>query len=157
MYKLKAGIKNDPLRRWALPDRVFFGHGACHILAGVFLKSEHATGFFAERIIPQDGFSGNHIYVTDGSIAFDYHGYSDRLRLLQQHTSGWADHHPQGWNCVLERVEFDLLNTTELNCRNMLGPNQYDKNPIPRAQSFIQRIDHGKGVESAARTSYLFR
>lgn len=30
---LKPGIKTDPLRLWGLPDRIFFGHGACQFLA----------------------------------------------------------------------------------------------------------------------------
>src|SRR5204863_8719252 len=34
MYVLKHGIKKNPEKRWALPDRIFFGHGACAILAG---------------------------------------------------------------------------------------------------------------------------
>lgn len=72
MYQLKPGIKQDPERRWALPDRVFFGFGACHILAGVYLQNPPLPGFFSERVIPGDGFSGNHIYVTNGDIAFDY-------------------------------------------------------------------------------------
>lgn len=32
MYTLKPGIKKDPVRRWALPDRIFFGNGTCAIL-----------------------------------------------------------------------------------------------------------------------------
>jgi hypothetical protein len=76
MYVLKPGIKADPHRRWSLPDRVFFGHGACHILAGVFLDRPPLPYFYAERVIPAEGFAGNHVYVTNGIIAFDYHGYS---------------------------------------------------------------------------------
>jgi hypothetical protein len=45
MYILKPGIKRDPERRWALPDRIFFGHGACHILAGVYLENPPLRGF----------------------------------------------------------------------------------------------------------------
>ena len=76
MYVLKHGIKKNPEKRWALPDRIFFGHGACAILAGTFLEHPPLEGFYGERIIPGEGFSGNHIYVTNGVIAFDYHGYS---------------------------------------------------------------------------------
>jgi len=152
MYKMKPGVKKDPVRRWALPDRVFFGNGACHILAGVFLTVESDLNFFAERIIPGDGFAGNHIYVTNGTIAFDFHGYSSRLRLLQHHTSAWSGQYSGGWNCILERVEFDLLSTAELNRRKMLGPDQYGEDPVSRAQVFIQRIDHNKGMDKAART-----
>ena len=113
MYALKAGVKQDPHRRWRLPDRIFFGHGACHTLAGVFLKYPPLAGFYAERIIPADGFGGNHVYVTDGMIAFDHHGYTLRLRLLRYHTNGWARRNGEGWTCRLERVGFDLLSTPE--------------------------------------------
>lgn len=152
MYKLKPGIKKDPVRRWALPDRVFFGQGACAILAGVFLAEKPDLNFYAERIIPGEGFAGNHIFVTDGTLAFDYRGYSSRTRLLRYHTSGWADQYPEGWNCVLERVDFDLLSTADLNRHKMLGPDQYLHNPVPRAASFIQRMDHETGMEKATRT-----
>ena len=30
--------KSDAVMRWALPDRVFFACGACHILAYAFLR-----------------------------------------------------------------------------------------------------------------------
>ncbi|MDE1996466.1 MAG: hypothetical protein KGI75_28465 [Rhizobiaceae bacterium] len=150
MYRLKPGIKKDPVRRWALPDRVFFGNGACALLAGVFLREAPLPGFYAERIIPGEGFAGNHIYVTDGVVAFDYHGYSSRNRLLLHHTTGWANRYSEGWNCVLERVRFDLLDTADLNNNKMLGPDQYLHDPIPRAQRFIDRIDH-PGASARAR------
>ena len=56
MYRLKPGIKQDPERRWALPDRVFFGFGACLILAGVYLQNPPLLGFFSESVIPGGGF-----------------------------------------------------------------------------------------------------
>lgn len=30
--------KRDPVKRWAVPDRVFFACGSCHILAHAFLE-----------------------------------------------------------------------------------------------------------------------
>lgn len=149
MYVLKRGVKKDPERRWALPDRIFFGYGACHILAGVFLLRPPLPGFHAERIIPHEGFAGAHVYVTDGKVAFDYHGYSRRDRLLEHHRKGWAAHSP-GWDCVIEPVEFDLLDTAELNRRKMLGPDQYLHDAIPRAREFIQRVDHAKAAAKIA-------
>lgn len=159
MYRLKAGVKKDPVRRWALPDRIFFGHGACAILAGVFLRDSPLPGFYAERILPGAGFAGNHIYVTDGTLAFDYHGYSLRKRLLLHHTTGWAKQYEQGWNCSLERVTFDLLDTGDLNANKMLGPDQYLHDPVERAWHFLQRVDHGtasrkaRGAMVASKTS----
>ena len=45
MYVLKPGLKTKTwLGIGALPDRIFFGHGACHILAGVFLETLRAVG-----------------------------------------------------------------------------------------------------------------
>lgn len=148
MYRLKPGIKDHLERRWRLPDRIFFGNGACHILAGVFLNRPPMPGFYAEWIIPGEGFSGSHIYVTNGCVAFDYHGYSSRLKLLLHHTTAWSRQYPRGWNCAIERVWFDLLETGALNCRNMRGPDQYAGDPILRAQNFLERICH---KEAAAR------
>ncbi len=150
MYTLKPGIKRDPMRRWALPDRVFFGHGACHILAGAYLARPPLPGFRAERIVPRDDLAGNHIYLTDGDIAFDYHGYSVRRRLLDHHRKGWSGRYP-GWDCAIEEVDFDLLCTAALNGRKMLGPDQYLFDPVPRAHRFIARIDHTRASSCAQR------
>ena len=64
--------------------------------------------------------------MTDGVIAFDYHGYSARERLLGHHRKS------AGWNCTIEKVDYDLLDTAELNQRQMLGPDQYLYDPVPR-------------------------
>ena len=148
MYFLKAGIKENPEKRWALPDRIFFGYGACHILAGTFLKRSPYTGFYAERIIPSEGYWGNHIYVTNGIIAFDHHGYCGRDSLLRHYIKGWTAKYA-GWDYTLETVDFDLLDTAHLNARKMQGPDQYLHNAIPRANRFMDRIDHDKAVTKA--------
>jgi len=150
MYILKPNIKNDPEKRWALPDRIFFGNGACHILAGVYLDDPPLSGFYAEKITPIEGFSGNHIFLTDRKIAFDYHGYSVRDRLVEHHRKGWSKMYP-GWGCEIESVEFDLLSTAELNRRKMRGPDQYLYDPTPRARNFLARISHDAGYAKADR------
>lgn len=152
---MKPGVKQDPERRWNLPDRVFFGNGACHILAGTYLQVQPLTGFYAERIIPGDGFAGNHIFVTDGLIAFDHHGYSHRNRLLRYHTNNWAGEYAEGWNCRLENVEFDLLCTSDLNARKMLGPDQYLHDAVERAQEYLTRIDHKAAYAKAQTTQTI--
>ncbi len=151
MYVLRPGTKRDPVKRWALPDRIFFGHGACHILAGTYLDDPPLDGFHAERIIPVDDLPGNHVYVTDGRIAFDYHGYTVRVRLLDHHRRCWSVRFP-GWACVVERVDFALLDTAELNARKMLGPDQYLGDPVSRARHFLARVRH---AEAAARAAAL--
>ncbi|ATN34539.1 hypothetical protein ACO34A_12080 [Rhizobium sp. ACO-34A] len=150
MYILKRGIKKDPARRWALPDRIFFGYGACHILAGVYLRDPPLSGFHAERIIPAEGFAGAHMYVTDGVIAFDFHGYSLRDRLLAHHRKGWSAL-SSGWSSIIEDVDFDALDTEQLNARKMLGPDQYLQDPRPRAVDFIRRRDHARDADRARK------
>lgn len=154
MYVLRPGIKHDPVRRWQLPDRIFFGHGACHILAGTYLAAPPLPGFHAERIIPADGFAGAHVYVTDGTVAFDFHGYTLRDRLLAYHRRGWSRRYP-GWDCRVSPVEFDLLDTTALNRRKMLGPDQYIHDPVARARRFVARVDHHAAAAKAAALAVL--
>lgn len=148
MYVLRPGIKKDLPRQWALPDRIFFGYGACHILAGVYLEQPPFPGFYAERIIPIDNLPGNHVYVTDGVIAFDYHGYSRRNRLLDHHKRAWSGQR-SGWGFVLEKVDFSLLDTAALNARKMRGPAQYLDDAAPRARRFIGRVDHAGAFAKA--------
>lgn len=138
MYVLPPGIKEDPVRRWNLPDRIFFGHGACHILAGVFLKSFRGEGFWGEWIRPHRDLKGNHIYVTDGTVTFDYRGYCCRESLVAYHEKGWSGL-TEGWEASIVRVEFDLLDTAALNARRMRGPEQYLHEAIPRAETFLEK------------------
>lgn len=152
MYPLRSGIKNDPERRWALPDRIFFGHGACHILAGVYLDQPPITGFHAERIIPLGRHPGNHIYVTDGVIAFDHHGYSVRERLIAHHRRVWRSRH-EDWSCDVVEVDFCLLSTVDLNARKMLGPDQYLFDAARRARTFIAKRDHNAHAGKARALS----
>jgi hypothetical protein len=149
MYTLKPDIKKDPKRRWALPDRIFFGHGACHILAGVYLRDPPLEGFYAERIIPSGDMAGNHIFVTNGAIAFDYHGYSGRERLLTHHRKVWSSRY-SSWNCEVEAVNFELLNTDSLNAHKMLGPDQYLHSPVERAWHYLSRINHRQAFSRCA-------
>jgi hypothetical protein len=152
MYVLKPGIKADPHRQCSLPDRVFFGYGACHILAGVFLDQPPLPGFYAERVVPAEGFLGNHVYVTNGVIAFDYHSYSSRDRLLEHHKRVWSSQY-NSWLCAIERVNYKLLYTADLNMRQMRGPDQYLHDPIPRARRFIEQREHADAAAKAFATS----
>ena len=151
MYVLKPGIKQDAARHWALPDRIFFGHGACHILAGYFLERFPDAGFTAIWLKPWEGFRGNHIFVTDGQIAFDYHGYSVLTRLLAHHERVWASRF-DGWGCDAVLVDFPLLDTDALNARNMRGPDQYYGDAIERTRRYVERVDH---VRQQARARAL--
>ena len=136
MYWPVPGIKRYPERRWNQPDRIFFGFGACHILAGVFLEETNLHGFYGERIAPMADHTGSHIYATNGLISFDFHGYAVREKLLARYWAGYQVRYP-GWDAKIAKIDFPLLDTQELNARKHLGPDQYFDDPIPRARSFI--------------------
>lgn len=138
MYRPKCNLKADPKNRWQQPDRVFFGFGACHILAGVFLEVSPLDDFYGEWIRPSDGFTGNHMYVTNGVLAFDFHGYSFRQNLLAKYWRGHQNRH-SAWAATIEKITFPLLDTAELNKRKHLGPDQFYDDPRPRARQFIAR------------------
>ncbi|KLN59555.1 hypothetical protein WH96_16925 [Kiloniella spongiae] len=141
MYWPRSGIKKHPEKRWNQPDRVFFGFGACHILAGVYLENAPLDGFYGEWIVPVKGYKGHHMYVTNGSIAFDYHGYSQREKLLTHYWKGWRERYV-GWDANIQKIDFPLLETVELNKRKHLGPDQFFDDPIPRARQFISSFQH---------------
>ena len=136
MYRPDPDLKAHPERRWNQPDRAFFGFGACHILAGVFLEDPPVDGFYGEWIVPYEGYSGNHMYVTNGQISFDFHGYTERKRLLTRYWKAHQCRYP-GWDADIVRIDFPLLDTSELNARKHLGPEQFFGDPIPRAKRFI--------------------
>src|SRR5215467_12213514 len=101
MYQLRTkGGKRDPEKNWALPDKVFFACGACHILAYAFLRAYPDSGFAPIWIRPANGYTGNHVVVVCDSIAFDYHGYSNWPSLLA-HFSRRANQRWPGWHAKL--------------------------------------------------------
>lgn len=136
MFRPKINFKNDPKKQWAQTDRIFFGFGACHILAGVFLEMNPDYEFYGEWIIPHEGFRGHHMYATNGVVAFDFHGYSWRKDLLDRYWKSHEDIYPN-WNADIKKIDFHLLNTEELNARNHRGPDQYFDNSRKRAEKFI--------------------
>lgn len=123
----------------------------------MYLGNPPLRGFYAERIVPADGLAGNPIYVTDGTLAFGYHGYAMRTKLAQYYTSNWAGISDAGWNARLERVNFALLDRFELNARKMLGPEQYGLqygyDPIARARRYLSKINHDATSKRALPSS----
>jgi hypothetical protein len=143
MYVLPAGVKENPIRRWALPERVFFACGACHILAYAFLRTYPSSGFVAHWIKPAEGFTGNHIVVVRNDLAFDYHGYSQWGHLLR-HMQIKADRWWPGWSYQLITLPADVL-VSEAKSREYDGlwlrePRQFLYDAMPRAERFLLRF-----------------
>jgi hypothetical protein len=133
-------VKNDPVRRWHRPDRHFFANGACQILAFAFLERYPDLGFHARWIKPAAGFTGNHIYVTDGVHAFDYHGLTTEQRLLAFGSKRGRRFFP-AWDATLVDLPTDAL-ISQARSRQIDGlwlrePN-YDA--LPRARNFLDKF-----------------
>ena len=143
MYVIDKSVKADPVRRWSLPDRVFFAAGACHILAYAFIERYPNEGFKPLLIKPASGYSGNHIVVTREDLAFDYHGYSD-WPALQAHMRTKADRWWPGWSFTLVDLPLEVL-ISEQDSRRYDGlwlrePGQYLHDALPRAHRFLARF-----------------
>lgn len=143
MYIVPGHVKRDPASRWALPDRVFFAAGACHVLAYAFAERYPGCDFEPVWIRPAPGFTGNHIVQVSGDRAFDYHGYSC-WRSLLDHTRRKAGRWWPGWRCELEPLPLDVL-VSEEKSRTYDGlwlrePRQFLHDALPRAHAFLARF-----------------
>jgi hypothetical protein len=135
--------KSDQVRRWDLPDRVFFACGACHILAHAFLERYGEEGRQVLWLKPAEGFTGNHIVIGGGAWIFDYHGYTDRARFLA-HTFAKAARWWPGWQASLIILPRDVL-VSEARSRTHDGlwlrePGQFLHDALPRAHAYLDRF-----------------
>ena len=126
-----------------MPDRVFFACGACHILAYAFLTAHPNAGYRAVWLKPADGDTGNHVIVTNGTQAFDYHGYTSLARLLA-HTQTKARRWWPGWRMRQIDLPTDVL-ISEVKSKTYPGlwlrePDQFLHDALPRARAFLTRF-----------------
>jgi hypothetical protein len=160
MFFPKINVKKNPVRRWHRPDRHFFANGACQVLAFAFLERYPGLGFHARWIKPAAGFSGNHIYVTDGISAFDYHGVVTERRLLSFGFKRARRFFP-GWDATLVDLPADVL-ISEQRSRQIEGlwlrePKQFLYDALPRARNFLDRFGDLKGRLATASASCTSR
>jgi hypothetical protein len=145
MYRVrtKGYRKEDQAMRWALPDRVFFACGACHILAYAFLERYGTPEMTALWIKPDAGFTGNHIVVAADDWVFDYHGLSRREPFLA-HSFARARRLWPGWNASLVELPRDVLVSEEKSRRYeglwLREPGQFIHDALPRARRFLDRF-----------------
>lgn len=136
--------KQDPVKRWALPDRVFFACGACHILAHAFLERYGIAGHDVLWIKPSPPHRiGNHIVIATADWVFDFHGYSRRDAFLRHAWKRGRLLWP-GWDATLVPLPRDVL-ISEQRSRQFDGlhlrePRQFLHDALPRARAYLQRF-----------------
>ena len=84
-----------------------------------------------------------HIYVTDGTNAFDYHGLATQQRLLALCFKRGQRFFP-GWDATLMNLPTDVL-VSEARSRQIDGlwlrePGQFLFDALPRARSFLVKF-----------------
>jgi hypothetical protein len=141
--------KNDPIKRWNLPDRVFFACGACHILAHAFLEKHATKAMHPLWIRPLDGYTGSHIIVIWNDWAFDYHGYNKSTDLIAHYVKRARQRWP-GWNAELTPLPRKVLiseqKSKEINGLWLREPDQFLHNALPRAERYLDRFGPPPGI-----------
>jgi hypothetical protein len=101
-YKRTEAERTDQLLAWRRNDKAFFAAGACHILAWAILETYPELGFAPIGLRRVGQAHVGHVYVTDGSWAFDHDGWTAESVLLD--TTRWA-HSQLDANAVIERSD----------------------------------------------------
>ncbi|WP_051499089.1 hypothetical protein [Nocardia sp. BMG51109] len=81
---------------WCRPDQWFFAAGACHILAYAFLEA-CPGGFVPMGLWPSAAEDPGHVYVSDGTWAFDHCGWTleDELVTVSQEAEPGMGYRPR--------------------------------------------------------------
>ncbi len=136
--------------RWALPDRVFFACGACHVLAAAFLERFGETDAKVLWLKPNARQPSNHIVVATECWVFDYHGYTDR-EFYFEHTARKARRWWPDWELHLVELPPRVL-LSETASRSFEGlwlrePGQFLHDAMPRARAYLDRFPEPPSYE----------
>lgn len=130
--------RRDPFLFWEREDQPFFAAGACHILAEMFRQLHHDENYQIIFIKGKDVNPGMHVYVSDGTWAFDHNGWTLEAELLAVTRTVFRQKYPN-WDYDRTVVTDDL----ETFCRknNHRQPWQFAYLPWERAYNYIKQFD----------------
>lgn len=141
LFERTVEEKRDIFKSWARDDQAFFAAGACHILAELFVQLHSQENFKMIYIKPAVGHSGNHVYASNGTWAFDHNGWTLESELLLITEKAYKAKY-DGWS--YERIVIEpTSNSLEKFCKenNHRLPWQYPELPWRRAYEYIKRFD----------------
>jgi hypothetical protein len=137
LYARTPEERADQATSWARPDHAFFAAGACHVLAWSFLDAYPDAGFLAVGLRVVGHPNASHVYVSDGTWAFDHNGWTYEAELLAVTRADYATHQP---GAVLERLALGFDLAAFCAAHNSRLPAQYAHDPRPRARSYLARF-----------------
>ncbi|TYK46701.1 hypothetical protein [Actinomadura decatromicini] len=82
-FKRTDAERRDQLLSWDRDDLAFFASGACHILAYAFMDTYPDAGFQPVGLWSREAKDPGHLYVTNGTWAFDHDGWTLESELLR--------------------------------------------------------------------------
>ena len=141
LYHRTPEERADRFLSWQRPDRNFFASGACHILAYLFIEIHSGEKKYQLIYIkPAEGYPGNHVYVSDGTWAFDFNGWTLEEELLRVTEEEYSKAYP-GWKYERRILAYDLY-TLEDFCKENYHrmPYQYAYLPWERAYNYIKQF-----------------
>lgn len=129
--------RKDPFLFWKRDDQSFFAAGACHILAEMFRQLHYGEFYDVIHLKPRKGQPGNHVYISDGTWAFDHNGWTREEELLETTKRMYREQYPD-WEYARHVITDDI----ETFCRknNHRQPWQYAYLPWERAYNYIQKF-----------------
>ncbi len=140
--------RRDIFRSWAREDRAFFAAGACHILASLFTDLHQHEGYQMIYIRPSDGFTGNHVYASNGTWAFDHNGWMKESTLLTLTQQAYTQKYP-GWSYERIPIEFSMTALEDFCKANMHRlPWQFAYLPWERAYHYINQFPAMPPIEA---------
>lgn len=136
-FKRTPAEKIDQYLSWIRDDKAFFAAGACHILGYTFIGYYPEKHFDLIFMRPKKNLSGNHVYVSDGSWAFDFNGWTRESELIKETTKAYKQKYP---NWEYDRII--LAEPLEEFCENNYHrlPKDFYADPIERAIKYINRF-----------------
>jgi hypothetical protein len=157
MYQMRTKncSKRDLKKRWALPERVFFACGACHILAYAFITRYNLPDATAVWIKPRIGHRGNHVFVSFGEFIFDYHDISKRDVFLAHYWKRAKQAYP-GWDATLVELPKEVLVSEQISLTYdglwLRQPDQFHKNALIRADEYLNTKLCSQNAPSGSQT-----
>lgn len=135
-YMRTVEEKRDMFLSWQRDDKAFFAAGACHILAHLFLSLHSGKGYQLIYIKPKSNQPGNHMYVSDGTWAFDFNGWNKESELIATHVSAFQAAYP-GWDYERILIEEGLVEYLK-HSDHLRPPEYFPELPWKRAYEFIR-------------------
>jgi hypothetical protein len=132
--------RQDMFKSWVRSDQAFFASGACHILADLFVQLHQHEGYKMVHIKPAEGFTGNHVYASNGEWAFDHNGWTKEKELLEVTSKAYKDRYPN-WNYERIVIESSMTSLEDFcKANNHRLPWQYAHLPWERAHEYITQF-----------------